>query len=74
MVKACEPRSYEEAFESKEKEKWQAAIEEEVEALKRNNTWELVELPSGKKVIDNRWVFKIKHETSNENQNDTKPG
>lgn len=36
------------------------AIEEEINSLTRNNTWELTELPSGKRSIDNKWIFKIK--------------
>ncbi|KAE8665938.1 hypothetical protein F3Y22_tig00112523pilonHSYRG00165 [Hibiscus syriacus] len=35
-------------------------IEEEIEALHKNNTWDLVPLPQGRKPIGNKWVFKIK--------------
>jgi len=30
-------------------------------SLDKNNTWELLEFPSGKKVISYRWVFAKKH-------------
>lgn len=33
----------------------------EVEALEDNNTWEMVELPPGKKLIGSKWVFRIKY-------------
>ena len=33
---------------------------EELESLERNETWELVALPKGKRPIDVKWVFKIK--------------
>ncbi|KAL5577935.1 hypothetical protein UlMin_019634 [Ulmus minor] len=33
---------------------------EEYNALQRNRTWSLVELPPDKKTIDSRWVFKVK--------------
>lgn len=29
-------------------------------ALQRNNTWSLVDLPSGRKAIGCKWVFKMK--------------
>lgn len=40
---------------------WTRAIEQEIEALERNKTWDIVQLPPGKHVIGCRWVFKIKH-------------
>lgn len=36
-------------------------MEEEMDAHKKNHTWDLVELPNGCKVIDNKWVFRLKH-------------
>ena len=33
---------------------------EEINALKRNGTWEIVELPEGKKTVGHKWVFTIK--------------
>ncbi|KAK9084766.1 hypothetical protein Sjap_025177 [Stephania japonica] len=37
-----------------------AAMQEEIEALHKNKTWELVPLPGGRKPIGNKWVYKIK--------------
>ncbi|XP_039141273.1 pentatricopeptide repeat-containing protein At4g02750-like [Dioscorea cayenensis subsp. rotundata] len=37
-------------------------MEEEMNSLHLNQTWDLVKLPSGKKVLKNRWVYVIKHE------------
>lgn len=53
-----EPSSYEEASLYPA---WQAAMVQEFEALHNNNTWDLVQLPEGKKSIGCRWVYKIKH-------------
>lgn len=39
---------------------WKRAIKEELQSLEKNNTWQLVELPAGKKVIDSKYVFKVK--------------
>ncbi|GFX87752.1 uncharacterized mitochondrial protein AtMg00820 [Trichonephila clavipes] len=35
-------------------------MKEELESLSSNNTWVLVNLPSDRKAIGNRWVFKVK--------------
>lgn len=36
-------------------------MQEELEALKKNNTWKLVPLPEGKKIVGCKWVFSIKY-------------
>ena len=52
-----EPRSYEEARETKE---WTDACSDEIESIEKNRTWELVELPIGAKAIGLKWIFKVK--------------
>jgi hypothetical protein len=37
--------------EPKRDKAWQAAMHEEIEAVERNNTWELVDLPHGHRPI-----------------------
>ena len=32
-----------------------------MESIRSNNVWELVDLPQGRKAIQNKWVLKIKH-------------
>ncbi|MCO5615093.1 hypothetical protein L7F22_069382 [Adiantum nelumboides] len=44
-----------------ENDKWQEAMNEEMDALYGNETWELATFPKGKKPIGCRWVYKIKH-------------
>ena len=39
---------------------WQIAIKEELDALSKNHTWDLVTLPPGKFVVGCKWVYKIK--------------
>uniref|UniRef100_A0A2N9IFF3 Integrase catalytic domain-containing protein n=1 Tax=Fagus sylvatica TaxID=28930 RepID=A0A2N9IFF3_FAGSY len=53
-----------EAIESSEKDKWMEAMVEENESLSKNKTWELTELPKGKKPIGCKWVFKKKEAVS----------
>ena len=52
------PTRIEEAMEDP---KWTQAIKEEMEALMKNKTWNLVPLPRGKKIVGCKWVFSIKH-------------
>jgi hypothetical protein len=52
------PRNLQEALSDP---KWRTAMHEEMEALHKNKTWDLVKLPNGKKVVGCKWVFTIKH-------------
>ncbi|PNF40933.1 hypothetical protein B7P43_G14838 [Cryptotermes secundus] len=59
----CEevPESYEEREVRPDRGKWYQAKQEEISALKENETWELVKLPPGKKAIKSKWVFTVKY-------------
>ena len=35
-------------------------MDEELNAIEKNKTWELVDLPKGKEVIGEKWVYKTK--------------
>ena len=35
-------------------------MDEEINAIEKNKTWELVDLPKGKEVIGVKWVYKTK--------------
>ncbi|CAL9000577.1 unnamed protein product [Prunus brigantina] len=54
---SCEPSSFQEA---KTQLIWQKAMREELKALDENQTWSIVKLPKGKKVVGCRWVYKTK--------------
>ena len=43
--------------------KWKVVIMEEMQALKRNDTWDIVELPKGKYPMGCKWVFTIKYKS-----------
>lgn len=58
-----EPRTF---FEASKNPKWIIAMKPELEALKNNSTWEMTELPYGKKAIDSKWVFRIKYKPNGE--------
>ena len=62
----ADPTSYKEAIQSKDREKWLEAMEEEHQAHIDNGTWELVPRPAGVNVIASRWVFKTKRDENGE--------
>lgn len=41
--------------------KWQEAMDAELLLIQSNNSWELIELPSGKKAVGLKWVCKTKY-------------
>ena len=51
------PRNIQEALDEPS---WKLAVFEEMNALKKNGTWEVVDLPREKKVVGCKWVFTIK--------------
>ncbi|CAI7849710.1 unnamed protein product [Closterium sp. NIES-54] len=55
-----EPATVEEALSGPQKEEWKAAMDAEFNSLIENETWELVELPEGRRPISSKWVFKVK--------------
>jgi hypothetical protein len=55
-----EPKSVGEAVDSVEGKLWKDAMVKEMESLYKNETWDLVKLPSGRKPIGSKWVFKKK--------------
>ncbi|GKC75420.1 ribonuclease H-like domain-containing protein [Tanacetum coccineum] len=45
---------------------WIDAMNQEMNALLRNGTWEIVDLPKGRKAIGSKWIYKIKFQSSGE--------
>ena len=58
-----EPTSFKAAMKE---EVWRRAMKEELEAIERNSTWELVKLPEKCKAIGVKWIYKIKRDNSGE--------
>ncbi|RDX81881.1 hypothetical protein CR513_37392, partial [Mucuna pruriens] len=54
-----EPKCYQEAMESEERQKWLNAIQDEIKSLHDNHTYDLVKFPKGKKVLENRWIYRV---------------
>jgi hypothetical protein len=55
-----DPASYAEAMRSTNADSWEEACQYEIDALNKNKTWELVNLPAGHKAVKLKWVFKHK--------------
>ena len=54
-----EPRSFAEA---EGHAAWRAAMQSEMDAVEKNRTWELADLPRGYRAITLKWVFKLKRD------------
>nr|GEW39646.1 putative RNA-directed DNA polymerase [Tanacetum cinerariifolium] len=52
------PSNVEQALKS---EKWKNAMDVEIDALMRNETWDKCIFPQGKKVVGCRWIFTVKY-------------
>ena len=55
-----EPESFAEAKNDAHNPKWLNAMQEEMDSLQENYTYELMELPEGKKELRNKWNYKLK--------------
>ncbi|CAA7036370.1 unnamed protein product [Microthlaspi erraticum] len=59
-MNAEEPQTYEEAIRCKDRLKWIAATNEEMESLLKNHTWKLIQRPEKERTIGCKWIFKLK--------------
>ncbi|CAI7797327.1 unnamed protein product [Closterium sp. NIES-54] len=56
-----EPKTLAETLSGPDAEKWKQSVKEEYDSLLENETWELCELPPGKKVISSKLIFRHKY-------------
>ena len=54
---SCQPTSFKEAAKEPH---WVQAMNQEIDSIKKNKTWDLVDFPSHKKSIGVKWVYKTK--------------
>ena len=55
-----EPECYEETMTDEHKEKCYNAMQEQMDSLHENYTYEMMELAEGKKAFRSKWVYKLK--------------
>ena len=65
MTKEPIPDSYEEAMTSPQVSEWKSAMQKEINSLCTNETWDVVELPEGERVVGARWVYTVKLDNHN---------
>ncbi|GJU48851.1 putative RNA-directed DNA polymerase [Tanacetum coccineum] len=63
LNKHFEPKTFSEAFKFPH---WIDAMNQEMNALLRNGTWEIVDLTKDRKAIGSKWIYKIKYQSSGE--------
>lgn len=52
----AEPQTFAEAMVSPDAERWKQAMADELESIKTNETWTLVDLLPGRKAVGSKWV------------------
>jgi hypothetical protein len=66
-AKDCvEPTSYRAALTSAQAFEWQTAMQHDYDSLMDNGTWELVDLPADRKIVNSMWIYKITSDTKAE--------
>ena len=50
VISSGDPSTFQEEIHSSKRDKWMEAMVEEMESLNKNKTWELSEVPKGKKL------------------------
>ena len=61
VTKVREPETFSKATKDL---RWVEAMNEEMQALSKNETWDLVPSSNHQKAIGCRWIFKVKHNTN----------
>jgi hypothetical protein len=57
-------RLFKQAPRSPQSGEWEAAIKSEYDSLVSRKTWKLVPCPAGRKLVDSKWVFKLKRDAN----------
>jgi hypothetical protein len=55
-----DPRTFREVVDSEDGNLWKKSMDEEMAALDKNESWDLVEFLTRINLIGNKWVFKNK--------------
>ena len=60
MLVAMDPVSVDDALSRDDGHLWKRAMVEEMDSLRKNETWKLVDLPKDRETVSCRWLFKAK--------------
>jgi len=61
-----EPRTYRGAVSGGDAKQWEKSMEDEVNSLTENHTWDLVDRPKDRAVLTGKWVYKHKRGSNGE--------
>lgn len=59
-----DPKSFKEAINQEDSARWKEAMKAELQSMAINETWILVDYPKNKKIVKNKWVFRIKRNSA----------
>ena len=65
-IEDSDPITFQEAVSSPHSSQWLAAMQDELASMRRNNVWDLVELPADCETVGCKWVFKTKRDAKGE--------
>lgn len=65
LTETGDPDTFEEGMEDNYKKEWMNAMQDKLNSMHENQTFDLVCLPKGKKAFKNQWVFKVRQDESN---------
>ena len=62
MTNFGEPECYQEAMQVETRNKWEQGMNEEMDSLVRNQTWDSVQFPVENRALQNKWVYRLKED------------
>jgi len=66
------PTTYVQAVKEQESAKWQIAMVDEMEAIRKNKTWRLTDRPASRRVLEGKWVYKVQNEVDKNGNSTTR--
>jgi len=66
------PMTYVQAVQWQESAEWQIVMDEQMEAIRKNKTWRLTDLPVSRRVLKGKLVHKVKNEVDKNGNNTTR--
>jgi len=51
---------------------WKMAMDEKMEAIRKNKTWSMTDRPASRRVLKSKWVYKVKNEIDKNGNNTTR--
>jgi len=64
--------TYGQAVQEQESTKWRAAMDLEMDSIRKNKTWRSTDRPVGRRVLKGKWAFKVKDELDKVGNNKTR--